>query len=183
MLSSSSSAAAAVTETYAQGSAVPGTVHLHPHLHPPPCRIPPPSDPHPTTTPLPHPKQQIRFVLLLSRQGKVRLAKWYTTQTQKERARALKEVAPLVLGRPPKLCNFVDWRDQKLVYKRYASLYFVAGVDTGARRPGGRGRGAWRGGGARLLLWSRWRRGLLAWPRPCFVATCRRWGGRGGVFC
>ena len=30
---------------------------------------------------------QIRFVLLLSRQGKVRLAKWYSTYTQKERAK------------------------------------------------------------------------------------------------
>ena len=32
--------------------------------------------------------QGIRFVLLLSRQGKVRLAKWYTTYTQKERSKA-----------------------------------------------------------------------------------------------
>ena len=31
--------------------------------------------------------QGIRFVLLLSRQGKVRLAKWYTTYTQKERSK------------------------------------------------------------------------------------------------
>ncbi len=33
-------------------------------------------------------RQGIRFVLLLSRQGKVRLAKWYTTYTQKERSKA-----------------------------------------------------------------------------------------------
>lgn len=32
---------------------------------------------------------QIRFVLLLSRQGKVRLSKWYTTCTQKERAKVI----------------------------------------------------------------------------------------------
>ncbi|KAI3425862.1 hypothetical protein D9Q98_007835 [Chlorella vulgaris] len=71
----------------------------------------------------------IRFVLLLSRQGKVRLAKWYTTISQKERAKITKEVATVVLARPAKLCNFVDWKDQKIVYKRYASLYFIAGVD------------------------------------------------------
>lgn len=74
---------------------------------------------------------QIRFVLLLSRQGKVRLAKWYTTLSQKERAKITKEVTGLVLGRAAKLCNFVDWKDQKVVYKRYASLYFVAGIDQG----------------------------------------------------
>jgi AP-1 complex subunit sigma 1/2 len=28
------------------------------------------------------------------------------------------------------LCNFLDWRDMKIVYKRYASLYFVCGVDN-----------------------------------------------------
>lgn len=71
----------------------------------------------------------IRFVLLLSRQGKVRLAKWYTTLSQKERGKITKEVTALVLARQAKLCNFVDWKDQKVVYKRYASLYFIAGID------------------------------------------------------
>lgn len=75
---------------------------------------------------------QIRYVLLLSRQGKVRLAKWYTTLSQKERAKITKEVATVVLARPAKLCNFVDWKDQKIVYKRYASLYFICGIDNGA---------------------------------------------------
>ena len=70
-------------------------------------------------------------MLLLSRQGKVRLAKWYTTLSQKERAKIIKEVSAIVLPRAPKLCNFIDWRDAKLVYRRYASLYFVCGIDQG----------------------------------------------------
>jgi AP-1 complex subunit sigma 1/2 len=73
----------------------------------------------------------VRFILLLSRQGKVRLAKWYTTTSQKERAKIIKEVSSLVLARAVKLCNFIDWKDSKIVYKRYASLYFVAGIDQG----------------------------------------------------
>jgi len=72
----------------------------------------------------------IHFFILMSRQGKVRLAKWYSTYTQKERARVVKETTPLVLSRPLKLCNFVDWKNMKLVYKRYASLYFMCGVDA-----------------------------------------------------
>lgn len=72
----------------------------------------------------------IRFMLLLSRQGKVRLSKWYTTVNQKERARIIRELTPQVLARPLKLCNFLDWRDTKVVYKRYASLYFVAGIEA-----------------------------------------------------
>lgn len=64
-------------------------------------------------------------------QGKVRLAKWYTTLSQKDRAKIVREITPMVITRPLKLCNFLEWKDMKLVYKRYASLYFVAGVDQG----------------------------------------------------
>lgn len=71
----------------------------------------------------------VQFLLLLSRQGKVRLAKWYTTLSQKDRAKIVREITPMVITRPLKLCNFLEWKDMKLVYKRYASLYFVAGVD------------------------------------------------------
>lgn len=51
----------------------------------------------------------------MSRQGKVRLAKWYSTYSQKERTRVVKEVTPMVLQRPLKLCNFLDWKNIKLV--------------------------------------------------------------------
>ena len=55
------------------------------------------------------PTQGIKFVLLLSRQGKVRLSKWYTTYNQKERAKLVRDITPLVLGRSLKLCNFLDY--------------------------------------------------------------------------
>uniref|UniRef100_A0A8C9NBI7 AP complex mu/sigma subunit domain-containing protein n=1 Tax=Serinus canaria TaxID=9135 RepID=A0A8C9NBI7_SERCA len=29
-----------------------------------------------------------------------------------------------VLAHKPKMCSFLEWRDLKIVYKRYASLYF-----------------------------------------------------------
>jgi len=67
-------------------------------------------------------------VLLISRQGKVRLAKWYGTVTAKDKAATLREVTAAVLARAPKMCNFLEWRERKLVYKRYASLYFVMAV-------------------------------------------------------
>ncbi len=73
---------------------------------------------------------QIHFFILMSRQGKVRLAKWYSTYNMKERARVVKEITPMILARPLKLCNFLDWKNIKLIYKRYASLYFVCGVDV-----------------------------------------------------
>lgn len=66
---------------------------------------------------------------MVSRQGKLRLAKWYSPFTLKERQKLVKEVSSLVLARKPKACNFIEYRDMKLVYKRYASLFFIAGVD------------------------------------------------------
>ncbi|XVF67090.1 hypothetical protein PTKIN_Ptkin10aG0092500 [Pterospermum kingtungense] len=71
----------------------------------------------------------IHFVLLISRQGKVRLTKWYSPYSQKERAKVIRELSGVILSRGPKLCNFVDWRGFKVVYKRYASLYFCMCID------------------------------------------------------
>lgn len=71
---------------------------------------------------------QIDFILLISRQGKVRLSKWYTVKEAKDRARITRETSALVLNRAPKMCNFLDYKDKKLVYKRYASLFFVMGI-------------------------------------------------------
>ncbi|GLT74535.1 hypothetical protein SLA2020_463240 [Shorea laevis] len=67
---------------------------------------------------------KIHFVLLVSRQGKVRLAKWYSPYSQKERTKVIRELSGIILTRAPKLCNFVEWRGFKVVYKRYAGLYF-----------------------------------------------------------
>eukprot|EP01070_Trichotokara_eunicae_P012488 Trichotokara_eunicae@DN914_c0_g1_i1.p1 len=71
----------------------------------------------------------IHFIFLISRQGKVRLAKWFNPISQKQRHHDVAEVTQLVVNRPPRVCNFLEWRDKKVVYRRYASLYFTACVD------------------------------------------------------
>ena len=71
----------------------------------------------------------IHFALLFSRQGKVRLSKYYKPYSQKERGKMVKEVTSQILARPSKLCNVVEHRNLKLVYRRYASLYFCLAVD------------------------------------------------------
>ena len=47
----------------------------------------------------------------------------------KERQKHVKDVTQLVLARKGRACNFIEYRDMKIIYKRYASLFFVAGVD------------------------------------------------------
>ncbi|RKP04646.1 AP complex, mu/sigma subunit [Thamnocephalis sphaerospora] len=71
---------------------------------------------------------QINFVLLVSKQGKVRLAKWYQTLSPRDRNKIVKDVTQLVLARKPKMCNILEYKDTKIVYRRYASLFFMAGI-------------------------------------------------------
>jgi len=73
----------------------------------------------------------INFILLVSKQGKTRLTKWFVQMTSKDKTRAARELVSTILSRSPKMCNFIEWRDKKVVYKRYASLYFIACTDKG----------------------------------------------------
>ncbi|CDH61396.1 adaptor protein complex sigma subunit [Lichtheimia corymbifera JMRC:FSU:9682] len=72
----------------------------------------------------------INWLLLVSRQGKVRLTKWFVTIPAKEKAKIVKDATQLVLARRVKMCNFLEYKDQKIVYRRqvYASLFFIAGI-------------------------------------------------------
>jgi len=70
---------------------------------------------------------------------------WYAHFPAKEKAKIIREVTSLVLARPAKMCNFLEYRGMKIVYKRfvfprplhftyeivvsYASLFFIFGVD------------------------------------------------------
>jgi len=70
-------------------------------------------------------------MLLVSRQGKVRLTKWFNSNwTTKERSKIVKEVSSLVLSRRTKMCNVIEYKELKIVYRRYASLFFIAGIDA-----------------------------------------------------
>jgi Clathrin adaptor complex small chain len=82
-----------------------------------------------STAPLRSSYAQIKFLLLVSRQGKVRLSKFYETLSSKDKAKITREVTTLVLNRGAKMCNIVEYKEQKIVYKRYASLYFVTCVE------------------------------------------------------
>ncbi|KAM6492063.1 Adaptor protein complex sigma subunit [Amanita muscaria] len=73
----------------------------------------------------------INYILLVSRQGKVRLSKWFTTMPSKVKSKIVKDVTQLVLARRTKMCNFLEYKDSKIVYRRYASLFFVSGIGLG----------------------------------------------------
>jgi len=71
----------------------------------------------------------INYLLLVSRQGKLRLAKWYATMTPQVRTKLVREISQLVLAREQKMCNFLEYKGRKVVYRRYASLFFICEID------------------------------------------------------
>ncbi|KAL9272962.1 AP-2 complex subunit sigma-like protein [Drosera capensis] len=71
----------------------------------------------------------IRFILLQNRQGKTRLAKYYVPLEDSEKHKVEYEVHRLVVNRDPKFTNFVEFRTHKVIYRRYAGLFFSMCVD------------------------------------------------------
>ena len=71
----------------------------------------------------------MQYMLLFSRQGKLRLQKWYVSRSEKEKRQTTKVIINTILSRKPKHCSFIDFKDLKVVYKRYASLYFCCGIE------------------------------------------------------
>ncbi|KAG7457039.1 hypothetical protein MATL_G00242290 [Megalops atlanticus] len=72
----------------------------------------------------------MRFLLLFSRQGKLRLQKWFISLPEREKKKIVREMTSMVLARKPRSCNFLHWKDLKIVYKRYASLYFLTALES-----------------------------------------------------
>lgn len=68
--------------------------------------------------------------LPFSSQGKTRLAKYYIPMEMAEKHKTEQEVHRLVSNRDSKMTNFVEYRTYKIIYRRYASLYFSMCVDV-----------------------------------------------------
>ncbi|CCK71088.1 Aps2p KNAG_0G00300 [Huiozyma naganishii CBS 8797] len=74
----------------------------------------------------------IRFILCFNKQGVVRLIRWYVgNESSGDTQDVIAQIYRLISSKDHKRhSNFVEFSETtKLVYKRYAGLYFVMGVD------------------------------------------------------
>eukprot|EP00882_Tetradesmus_deserticola_P004801 GHRQ01005060.1.p1 GENE.GHRQ01005060.1~~GHRQ01005060.1.p1 ORF type:complete len:144 (+),score=46.85 GHRQ01005060.1:724-1155(+) len=72
----------------------------------------------------------IRFLLLQNRAGKTRLAKYYVPLGDHEKRKLEYDVHRLIVTRDPKHTNFAEFKAYKIVYRRYAGLFFSLGIDV-----------------------------------------------------
>ncbi|EFC50807.1 predicted protein [Naegleria gruberi] len=72
----------------------------------------------------------IEFVLLVNKQGQTRLAQYTRFKTINERTALEGEIVRKCLSRNEDQCSFIEHMGYKLIYRRYASLFFIVGVDS-----------------------------------------------------
>jgi len=73
----------------------------------------------------------IHYILVQNRQGKTRLAKWFDPYDDVEKRKLQTEIHKIVASRESKFTNFLEFRTHKVVYRRYAGLFFCVCVDPG----------------------------------------------------
>lgn len=74
-------------------------------------------------------KMTIQFILLVNKQGQTRLAQYATWMSIPERTALEGEVVRKCLQRRESDCSFIEHLQYKLIYRRYASLFFIVGVE------------------------------------------------------
>ena len=67
---------------------------------------------------------------MVNKQGQTRLAKYYNDFSVRERVTLEGELIRKCLSRTELQCSFLEHRQYKVIYRRYASLYFIVGVDN-----------------------------------------------------
>lgn len=72
----------------------------------------------------------IKFVLMVNKQGQTRLSTYYDWLDLDERVALESEVIRKCLSRNEMQCSFMEYRNYRVIYRRYASLFFIVGVDN-----------------------------------------------------
>ncbi|KAG5188047.1 clathrin assembly complex, small subunit [Tribonema minus] len=72
----------------------------------------------------------IKFVLMVNKMGQTRVSSYYEWLPIPERVALEAEVVRRCFSRSELQCSFFEFRGYKIIYRRYASLFFIVGVDS-----------------------------------------------------
>mmetsp|Transcript_10781 Transcript_10781/g.23708 ORF Transcript_10781/g.23708 Transcript_10781/m.23708 type:complete len:168 (+) Transcript_10781:134-637(+) len=70
----------------------------------------------------------ISFILMVNKQGQTRLSSYYEWMDMQERVALESEIIRKCLSRSELQCSFLEYRGFKVIYRRYASLFFIVGT-------------------------------------------------------
>ncbi|XP_050567030.1 AP-4 complex subunit sigma-1 isoform X2 [Cygnus atratus] len=71
----------------------------------------------------------IKFFLMVNKQGQTRLSRYYEHVEIHKRSMLEAEVIKNCLSRSKDQCSFIEYKDFKLVYRQYAALFVVVGIN------------------------------------------------------
>ncbi|XP_053237087.1 AP-4 complex subunit sigma-1 isoform X1 [Podarcis raffonei] len=71
----------------------------------------------------------IKFFLMVNKQGQTRLSRYYEYMDLHKRTILEAEVIKHCLSRSKEQCSFIEYKDFKLVYRQYAALFIVVGIN------------------------------------------------------
>ncbi|XP_070612163.1 AP-4 complex subunit sigma-1 isoform X1 [Erythrolamprus reginae] len=71
----------------------------------------------------------IKFFLMVNKQGQTRLSRYYEYMDLHKRTILEAEVIKQCLSRTKEQCSFLEYKDFKLVYRQYAALFIVVGIN------------------------------------------------------
>ncbi|KAL3793660.1 hypothetical protein HJC23_010232 [Cyclotella cryptica] len=75
-----------------------------------------------------HHAQLLTFPAHRNKQGQTRLSSYYEWMDMQERVALESEIIRKCLSRSELQCSFLEYRGFKVIYRRYASLFFIVGT-------------------------------------------------------
>ncbi|KAF7252032.1 AP-4 complex subunit sigma-1 [Varanus komodoensis] len=74
-------------------------------------------------------QNMIKFFLMVNKQGQTRLSRYYEYLDLHKRTVLEAEVIQQCLSRSKEQCSFLEYKDFRLVYRQYAALFIVVGIN------------------------------------------------------
>ncbi|KAA6391192.1 MAG: putative AP-2 complex subunit sigma [Streblomastix strix] len=72
----------------------------------------------------------LHFFYLINRLGRIRVGKYYVPYDENEKRELEAQALRLITKRPKDQTHFIEFRNMKLIFRRYAGLFFIVGVDS-----------------------------------------------------
>jgi len=72
----------------------------------------------------------IKAILIFNTRGQARALKFFDSCSTEAQQKLLRDCFQIVSKREMDTCNFIEYQDYKLIYRHYATLYFVFAIDS-----------------------------------------------------